>query len=459
MMTLDQQQLRTENPVEPRRTRRARDAIVSAFQGFFVDMVDVYVAIIALTPAMIYFQPSTLSPEIASTLASLTLVATLIARPLGSLLFGSLADSRGRRGVTLMSIAGFGILTLAIAGLPGYATWGLFAPIALIVLRFLSGIFLGGEYSASFPLALEYTAPARRGFIGALITGAYPLAYVFVSLVVIITLQFAPAGGSGAAYTRWGWRVAFIVGGVLALAFLAYRWKRLPESEVWEKAAKEKTTSVGRDFLNRDVLAGFAKVSMLMTGMWMASLLVIAVVPAQLISALHVSATTVSALQIAVFAIAFVMYVGGGVLAQRIGRRRFLVAAGVVIGTVGALLYALFRSGLITSRPGMFVLAGVVILLMIAPFSVVTTFINDQFDTTVRSRGFGIGYGFSLVFGSLYSFYMLGLGTIMPYSQTGTVLLIASGIFIAAGAYLCRSQEQGGMGQVAEETKKGAVSR
>jgi MFS family permease len=150
-MIPDQQQILAGTTRDTGRSRRARDAISSAFQGFFVDMVDVYVAIIALTPAMIYFQPETLSPEVASTLASLTLVATLIGRPLGSLVFGSLADSRGRRGVTLISVAGFGILTLAIAALPGYATWGLLAPVALIVLRFLSGIFLGGEYSGVVP--------------------------------------------------------------------------------------------------------------------------------------------------------------------------------------------------------------------------------------------------------------------------------------------------------------------
>ncbi|HEY0816751.1 MAG TPA: MFS transporter [Pseudonocardia sp.] len=418
---------------------RAKTAVTSAFQGFFVDMVDVYVAIIALTPALRYFLPGNLSPRTATVLTSLLLVATLLGRPLGSAIFGTLADLRGRRAVTLVSVAGFGVLTLAIALLPGYATWGVWAPATLIVLRFVSGIFLGGEYSASFPLALEYTAPARRGFVGALVTSAYPLAYVFVSLVVLITLQFAPASGDAAPYTQWGWRIAFVVGALLAFAFLTYRWRSLPESDAWLAAARtEGNRPAFRDFLQRGVLVGFARMTLLMTGVWMGSLTAIGILPAQLIGTFHIPATTVTTAQLLTFAIIFVLYIAGGVLAERIGRRRYLIVAGVVIGLVAGALYGVFQGASGMSDTARLTLAGLIMLLTLLPFSVVTTYINEQFDTTVRSRGFGISYGFALIFGSLYSFYMLGLGQIMPYQQTGTVLIVVSGVLIVVGAALTR---------------------
>jgi MFS family permease len=424
---------------EVSRRRRSRNAVTSAFQGFFVDMIDVYVAIIALTPALRYFLPAGLSPQTATVLTSLMLVATLLGRPLGSAVFGTLADLRGRRSVTLLSVAGFGVLTLAIALLPGYSTWGVWAPVTLIVLRFVSGIFLGGEYSASFPLALEYTSPARRGFVGALVTSAYPLAYVFVSLVVLITFHFAPAGDNSAPYTQWGWRIAFVVGALLAFAFLAYRWRSLPESDAWLTAARgtQGRPTIG-DFLQRKVLVGFARMTLLMTGVWMGSLTTTGILPAQLIGTFHIPATTVTTAQILIFAIIFVLYIAGGVLAQRIGRRRYLIAAGAIIGVVAATLYGIFQGPLVLSDTARLTLAGLIMLLTLLPFSVVTTYINEQFDTTVRSRGFGISYGFALIFGSLYSFYMLGLGQIMPYRQTGTVLIVLSGVLIVVGAAFTR---------------------
>ena len=77
----------------------ARSAVVGASFGFFVDMFDVYLPVVALTPAMNYFLPASVSPGSKAIITSLIFVSTLIGRPLGSLIFGPLADRVGRRKV------------------------------------------------------------------------------------------------------------------------------------------------------------------------------------------------------------------------------------------------------------------------------------------------------------------------------------------------------------------------
>src|ERR1700744_704365 len=102
---------------------QARKALMSAFFGFFVDMFDVFLPIVALAPAYAYFQPPTAPPNVAALAASLVTAATLLGRPLGSVIFGYLSDRIGRRPVTMIAIAGFGSCTLLMGLLPGYATW------------------------------------------------------------------------------------------------------------------------------------------------------------------------------------------------------------------------------------------------------------------------------------------------------------------------------------------------
>jgi MFS family permease len=64
----------------------------------------------------------------------------------------------------------------------------------------------GGEYSAGTPLAFEHCPPRARGLLGGLLLGAYPLAYAFISLVVLAVFALAPAGGATSPYVQWGWR-------------------------------------------------------------------------------------------------------------------------------------------------------------------------------------------------------------------------------------------------------------
>jgi MFS family permease len=121
-------------------SEEGKKTLLAAFFGFTVDMIDVYLPIIALAPAMVYFQPADLSPTVATTLYFLVFVLSLIGRPIGSMIFGYYGDKIGRRKTTLVSILGIAVSTLLIALLPGYAAWVLGGIITMAILRLFAGI-------------------------------------------------------------------------------------------------------------------------------------------------------------------------------------------------------------------------------------------------------------------------------------------------------------------------------
>src|ERR1700733_1409125 len=123
-------------------------AVRAAYFGFFVDMFEVYLPIAALAPALGYFIPAGLGAATKATIFSVVFAISLMGRPIGSMIFGHYGGRLGRRRITLISVAGFAIATLLVAALPGYQSWGGASIAALLILRFVDGVFIGGEYTA-----------------------------------------------------------------------------------------------------------------------------------------------------------------------------------------------------------------------------------------------------------------------------------------------------------------------
>jgi MFS family permease len=184
----------------------ARRAVLGGFTGFFVDMFDIYLPIIVLGPAIVYFEPSALSATAKSVLAGTVFAATMLGRPVGAAVFGHLADHIGRKRVTVTSLVGFGAATVLMAALPGYGQWGIAGIIALIVLRFIDGFFLGGEYTAAIPLAMELVPKRLRGLYGGLMQASYLAAFVCISLITLGLLNALPAAGVDSPYVQWSSR-------------------------------------------------------------------------------------------------------------------------------------------------------------------------------------------------------------------------------------------------------------
>lgn len=413
-------------------SKKRKNAITASYQGLFLDFVDVYLPVIALAPAMIYFTSPEMTPLQMSAIFYLTFAATLIGRPLGSIIFGTISDRFGRRKVTLISVGGFTVCTLAIGLLPGFESIGMAAPVLLMLLRFIDGIFLGGEYTAATPMAFEYEKKERRGLLGGILQTTYPAAYVAISLLTLFIFTFAPAGDLNSPYVQWGWRIGFILSAVLSTAFFIYRWNNLPESEAWEKSKKAKDPV--RTVLFGKYRKDFWQVFILMSGMWLLVAATTSVIPNMLLNDYGFSSTTTTWTMLLVHVFLIGMFIFIGATGQRIGRRNIIMLMGGLAGTVGAGAWVLFGAQLFTNPVAVGVLVGVITLIAIGVFGTALTYCNERFATNVRSSGFGMAYSLSIVLPNLYGVYSLFIAQFVPVEQVSTVCYVIAGLLLVVGA-------------------------
>ncbi|CAL9320904.1 MFS transporter [Streptomyces sp. SudanB52_2052] len=182
------------------------------FYDFFV-----YGTAAALILGPLFFP--TFSPVAGTLAAFATFGVGFVARPLGSVLFGHIGDRHGRRPVLVASLLLTGASTVAVGCVPTYDTIGVVAPLLLLVLRFLQGLGLGGEWGGAVLLTVEH-APAERRVLWSSFPQVGPAVGFLLANGVVLGLS---ATLSEAQFAAWGWRVPFWAAGVLAVVGLWLR--------------------------------------------------------------------------------------------------------------------------------------------------------------------------------------------------------------------------------------------
>jgi MFS family permease len=416
---------------------KGRKAIRGAFFGFFVDMFDIYLPVVVLAPAIKYFVSPQLSDAETSLITGAIFAATLVGRPIGALIFGHHADRLGRKRATLISVSGFGVLTVVIGCLPGYAQWGMTSVVLFIALRFIVGIFVGGEYTAASPLAMEYSKKDKRGINSGRVMLGFPAAYVTISALTLLMLQIAPQGGPDSAYSTWGWRIPFFIGGLLAAAFVVYFSRQVQESEIFEAGAEDNTDApVKQLFASRKAIGNFAQVFLLMTGFWLTLNAVTALMPGVLTDTIGLSGTKAAVTLIIAFSILAAGYLGVGSLSQRIGRRPFMIAWGLWAAVAGTGFYYLLLSLKPSSLVAVIGLVTLTVLSVNTCWGMITAYINERFHTGVRASGFGLGYSLAVIVPSFYAGYQGLLSHVMDSTYTPLPLLAVGGLLITLGAVI-----------------------
>ncbi|MGI4985116.1 MAG: MFS transporter [Janthinobacterium lividum] len=425
----------TEQSIDVKR----RNAIKGAFFSEYIDMFDIYLPVVVLSPVLFFFQPPHLSVGTETILASLVFITTLLGRPIGALLFGMIADRIGRRKASIYSVSGFGVVTLLIALLPGYESLGITSYLLLVLLRFVDGIFLGGGYTGAMPLAIEYSKKSQRGFVGGLIIAGFPLAYVTINIVAMAMFWLFPLNGAGSPYVQWGWRIPFVIGAALAGLLALYYVFKVSESEIWES---ETAGEVGEKLPLSDLLRGksgrsLIQVLLLMTGFWLTQNIITIFMPTGLlVRTLHLSGFQMSATLLLSYSVLFFSYIASGIIGQKIGRRRFFLIVGPLIATVGAALLYVLSTVKGMSLPTIMALVCLLSVLVTSPWGVIVTYINERFVTDVRATGFGVGFSLSVIVPSFYAFYMNWLGALIPLQTTSAVLLCLGGVIGTIGAFM-----------------------
>jgi MFS family permease len=159
-------------------------------------------------------------------------------RPFGALVFGRLGDLVGRKYTFLITMGIMGLSTFAVGCLPSYKQVGMIAPIALLALRLLQGLALGGEYGGAATYVAEFAPAAKRGLYTSFIQCTATLG-LFAALLVVIGCRIYLGED---AFKEWGWRIPFWVSAIL-LAVSMWIRMQLAESPVFLKMKSLGTTS------------------------------------------------------------------------------------------------------------------------------------------------------------------------------------------------------------------------
>ncbi|KUN06036.1 MFS transporter [Streptomyces yokosukanensis] len=205
--------------------------VAASLIGTTIEWYDffLYGSAAALVFNKLFFPDS--DPLVGTLLSFLTYAVGFAARPLGALVFGHFGDRLGRKKLLVLSLVMMGGATFAIGLLPTHATVGGAAPVLLTALRLVQGFALGGEWGGAVLLVSEHGDPRRRGFWASWPQTGAPAGQLLATGVLSLLTTVL----SDDAFGTWGWRIPFLLSGVLVLIGL---WIRLSvdESPVFKEA-------------------------------------------------------------------------------------------------------------------------------------------------------------------------------------------------------------------------------
>jgi len=178
-------------------------------------------------------------PPFVSLLASFSTFAVgFIARPIGGILFGHFGDRIGRKTALVTALVMMGVATTLIGCLPSYAIIGAAAPALLILLRFVQGLAIGGQWGGAVLLATECAPPNKRGLYGSFAQAGAPVGVILANLAFLLV----SANTSQEDFLLWGWRIPFIAS-MLLVALAMYVQLRLEDSPAFEKVRATKAVT------------------------------------------------------------------------------------------------------------------------------------------------------------------------------------------------------------------------
>lgn len=387
--------------------RQMLTAGVASVIGFGFDLFDLFILLyVASTVGPLFFPTASPTLTLAATFASFGV--SLVMRPFGGAVFGAFADQRGRRPTLIVTVVGVGVATALMGALPTYTAIGVLAPAALIALRLVQGLLVGGMVAATHTLGTETVSQRWRGLVSGLVSGGgAAIGAVIASLVFIAVSVAFP----GERFAVWGWRVMFFSGLVASLLSLLV-FRVTEESPAWRAARAADRPAPGRPgellaaHRRRTLLTSFA----LVVGAGAQYYLTSGYLPTYLGEINHVPPTSRGELLVWTSLSILPASLITGHLSERFGRRAVFLVTGVV-NLVALPGLVMVMAGFGPKDTGALLGCGLALTVLAnASYAAVPIYLNERFPTRLRATatalvwngGFAVG-GLMTTFVSLAS--------------------------------------------------------
>ena len=369
-----------------------RRAVRGAAIGNTVEWFDFAIyGFLATYIAKHFFPPGDETAALLNTFA--IFAAAFFMRPLGGFFFGPLADRIGRQRVLALVILLMSGSTFAIGLVPSYDAIGVAAPVLLLLLRCLQGFSAGGEYGSGACFLAEYASDKNRGFVVSFLVWSVVVGFLLGSL----TVTGLEAVLSESAMDAYGWRIPFLIAGVLGAVglYIRLRLGDTPEFEelrekgdVSDSPLKEALTSSWRPILQ---IAGLVVIHNV--GFY----IVFTFLPSYFTKTLGFTKIDAFVSIAVASVVAIVLIPPLGALSDRIGRKPLLIAGAAGFAVFAYPLFLLLNTGslaaAIAAHAGLAAIESVFVSASLAAGA-------ELFATRVRSSGYSIGYNISVaVFG------------------------------------------------------------
>ena len=334
-----------------------------------------------------FFPPGDETAALLNTFA--VFAAAFFMRPLGGFFFGPLGDRIGRQRVLAVVILVMSASTFAIGLVPSYQTIGVFAPILLLLLRCLQGFSAGGEYGSGACFLAEYASDRHRGFVVSFLVWSVVVGFLLGS----VTVTALEALLSEAAMDAYGWRIPFLIAGLLGAVGLYIRTRLgdTPEFTALREEGEVSSSPLREAFTHarRPILQIIGLVVIHNVGFYV----VFTFLPSYFTKTLEFSKTDsfVSITVASLFAIALIPPLGA--LSDRVGRKPLLIAGSILFAVFTYPLFLLLTSGSLAAA----ITAHAALAAIEAVFASTALAAGAElFATRVRSSGYSIGYNISV---------------------------------------------------------------
>ena len=384
-------------------TKNIRKVALTSLAGTSIEWYDFF--LYGTAAAIIFpkaFFPSDMPAMVALIASFSTFAVGFLARPLGGIIFGHFGDRVGRKQTLVLALLIMGTSTTLIGLLPTYATIGYIAPLILVLLRFVQGLAIGGQWGGAMLLVTESAPADKRGWYGAYAQAGAPIG------VILANLAFLGVSGSMSedAFLDWGWRLPFLASIVL-IGVSLYVQLNLEDTEAFKKLANNQSVGSIEDTPIRrspivEVIVNYPKRIFLAAGAFLSIqvtfYILIAFIMAYGVNSPSVMLsrdTMLTAVLVAAMIMVPAQFWAAG-LSDRVGRKRVYLWGAALSGIWAFALFPLVDTGNIYIVTGAIAVGLIFTGMQYGPQA---AFFTELFSTEVRYSGASLGYQIGAILG------------------------------------------------------------